>query len=349
MTDSITLLQDSVSSLQMQLLQVQDSVSADSASIGIIRGYVEKFAYEGGFDLWDWAAIIIAILSLFIALAMAIWQKRTERNTMKITKEGQIGLLVDYVRHFYTNLVVTVAVTEKLGGRFSTHYPSQEHFRKLALYLEALHPEAFFHSKEKYEVVHKLLLLLRNYNIEVGVAEEHVCTRSVIAEAKDRDLNTLIFKPELFCKSFIDCIRRLSDKSYPLRVRLCRKFSVLGHIEKIFTFCGSDKESRYIFDDYLQQIRKSIVTEALGRTKFTDEIMSIKDEDESERRKIDIIRRQARGLKPYYSPASSYFANLIFPDDEGLFFDLVNHNIHTEIKSNNSQGYPKIFIIPFDE
>ena len=79
----------------------------------MIRSYVERLARDGGLDLWDWLAIVIAFISLVIAWLMAVWQKRTERNTMKITKEGQIGLLVDYIRHFYTNLVVIISVTEK--------------------------------------------------------------------------------------------------------------------------------------------------------------------------------------------------------------------------------------------
>lgn len=347
MTDSIRLLQDSIATLQTQLLQAHDTISADSASIGLIRGYVEKLAHDGGFDLWDWVAILIAFISLVIAWLMAVWQKRTERNTMKITKEGQIGLLVDYVRHFYTNLVVIVSVNEKLGRRFSTHYPSQEHFRKLTVDLEVLHPEAFFHSKEKYELVHKLLVLVRNYNIEVGVAEEHVCSRDVFAEAKERDINTLIFKPNLFCKSFLNCIRQLSDKSYPFSERIFRKYPILRRLANIITFRSSARPPKYIYDDYLRQIRQSIINEAIGRTKFSVDFSSVKDSAEVERRKIEIIRQEAREISPYYISDSSHFADLIFPDDKELFFDLLNHNIHTEINAKNSQNYPKIFIIPF--
>lgn len=347
MTDSIRLLQDSITTLQTQLLQAHDTISADSASIGLIRGYVEKLAHDGGFDLWDWVAILIAFISLVIAWLMAVWQKRTERNTMKITKEGQIGLLVDYVRHFYTNLVVIVSVNEKLGRRFSTHYPSQEHFRKLTVDLEVLHPEAFFHSKEKYELVHKLLVLVRNYNIEVGVAEEHVCSRDVFAEAKERDINTLIFKPNLFCKSFLNCIRQLSDKSYPFSERIFRKYPILRRLANIIMFRSSARPPKYIYDDYLRQIRQSIINEAIGRTKFSVDFSSVKDSAEVERRKIEIIRQEAREISPYYISDSSHFADLIFPDDKELFFDLLNHNIHTEINAKNSQNYPKIFIIPF--
>lgn len=357
MTDSIRLLQDSIATLQTQLLQAHDTISADSASIGLIRGYVEKLAHDGGFDLWDWVAILIAFISLVIAWIMAVWQKRTERNTMKITKEGQIGLLVDYVRHFYTNLVVIVSVNEKLGRRFSTHYPSQEHFRKLTVDLEVLHPEAFFHSKEKYELVHKLLVLVRNYNIEVGVAEEHVCSRDVFAEAKERDINTLIFKPNLFCESFVKCIGDLSDESYPLSERIYRKYPVIEKlVQRIFHHSRS-RTPKYTYSDYLLQIRQSIIDEAIRRTSFNPELFNditdnpaLKREKKEaliNRRKLELIIKGAKDLPNYYNPERSPFADLIFPDDKELFFDLLNHNIHTEINAKNSQNYPKIFIIPF--
>ena len=70
------------------LLQVQNHSASDSASISVIRSYVERLARDGGLDLWDWLAIVIAFISLVIAWLMAVWQKRTERNTMKITKGG---------------------------------------------------------------------------------------------------------------------------------------------------------------------------------------------------------------------------------------------------------------------
>lgn len=347
MTDSTKILLDSIATLQTQLAQAHDTIATDTQSIGIIRDYVSRLAHDGGFDLWDWLAILIAFISLVIAWLMAVWQKRTERNTMKITKEGQIGLLVDYVRHFYTNLVVVASVSEKLDGRYATHYPSQEHFRKLTVDLEVLHPEAFFHSKEKYELVHKLLVLLRNYNIEVDVAEEHICSPELLAEAKERDFNTLLFKPNLFCKSFLNCIRELSDKSYPFSERFYRKYPALVRFMRKITFRSSPRRPKYIYDDYLRQIRQSIIKEAIGRTQFNEDFSAIEDQAEIERRKIEAIRREANEIKNYYSPPSCYFAELLFPDDRELFFNLINHNIHTEINANNGQGYPKIFIIPF--
>lgn len=336
------------------LLQVQNHSASDSASISVIRSYVERLARDGGLDLWDWLAIVIAFISLVIAWLMAVWQKRTERNTMKITKEGQIGLLVDYIRHFYTNLVVIISVTEKLKGRFSSHYPSEEHFRKLIIDLEVLHPEAFFHSKEKYNQIHKLLLLLRNYNIEVDVAEKHLCSRSVEPYAKERDLNTLIFKPDLLCRSFLDCIRNLCEDVSKERYGFLSKYPFLAGCLDRISFIKANVSNQQLYSGYISQIRESIIAEAVKRTgnieafkRFENIPADGEPEKEILKQKAEILRVESQKIERRYWPEKSSFADMIFPDDKDLFFALLNHNVDTEMNGLNGQHYPKIFILSF--
>lgn len=314
MTDSIRLLQDSIATLQTQLLQAHDTISADSASIGLIRGYVEKLAHDGGFDLWDWVAILIALLSLFVAIIMAYWQYKTERNTTRITKGSQIKLMIGNICHLYNNLVIINAMWEELADRYATHYPSQDHFRKLAIDIQGIHTEGFINDPKKIESINRSRLLIRNYNIEVAVAEQHICSKEFPAKLKSRDFGILIKKQNMFLTKFLSQIENIAGNKYFI---------------------------------YLKDLRESIIREAINRTMFSADFSSVKDSAEVERRKIEIIRLEAREIKRYYSPASSPFADLIFPDDKELFFDLLNHNIHTEINAKNSQNYPKIFIIPF--
>lgn len=327
-----------MSGIWLLVLFASENTTAGEMGLG---QYIEALADRNGLRAWDWVAIILSLCSLGVAFFMAVWQKRTERNTMKITEEGQIGLLVDYIRHFYTNLVIAVSVTERFGGRYATHYPSQEHFRKLSVDLEALHPEAFFHSKEKYELVHKLLLLVRNYNIEAGVAEEHLCSRFVSSAAKERALSTLIFKPEHFCERFIDCIKKLSAQDTRIN-RLCRKSTIFRWVSNLLSLRSLSTPPKKTDKEYLMQVRQSIIHEAFTRT---DKLKEVKDEA----RKLEIIRSEAKSIRRYYSSPQSSFVSEIFADDPDLFYDLINHNIHTEITTNNILGYPKIFIIPFGE
>lgn len=158
---------------------------------------------------WDWIAVSVACVSLFYACLTFNSQRQTELNTMKITPESQRSLLLDYVRHFYADLIVISAVEHKLNGRFDEYYPSEEHLLKLKADLDALHPATFYDHAEKYSAIHNLLLLLRNFNLEVDVAIKHLCDRNVFDPAKKRDIDTLKFKTSLIARRTIETIVKI--------------------------------------------------------------------------------------------------------------------------------------------
>lgn len=237
MTDSTKILLDSIATLQTQLAQAHDTIATDTQSIGIIRSYVSRLAHDGGFDLWDWLAIIIALVSLGVAGVMAYWQYKTERNTKRITKGSQIKLMIDNIRHLYANLVIINAMQMKLANRYATHYPSQDHFRKLAIDIQAIHPEGFINDTKKIESIHRSRLLIRNYNIEVTVAEQHICSEKFPPELKPRDFGILIMKQNLFLNEFLHQLQNIAGNQYP---------------------------------KYLEDIRKCIIEEAMFRTNKRD-------------------------------------------------------------------------------
>lgn len=159
-----------------------------------------------GLNQWDYIACVIALCSMCMAILTFISQQNTERNTMKITPKGQMGLLMDYVRHFYTNMVITLAIEHKMDGKYKKAYPSQEHLLKLKADLEALHPEAFVQNEEQYKQIHNLLILIRNYNTEVDVAIMHLTDKSIDKDVKKRSFDTLRLKPGLISDRIMECI-----------------------------------------------------------------------------------------------------------------------------------------------
>lgn len=280
-----------------------------------------------GLDTWDWVAIIIAFLSFVTAVISVVYafktlrsQRETEKNTMKITEEGQFELLIDYIRHFYANLIVVLAVYKKLDERYATHYPSEEHFRKLIVDLELLHPEAFVHSQHRYNAIHNLYILIRNFNTECGVAEKHICSKDVCADAKERDFNTLIFKQDYFVGRFIECIKQL---------------------------CGSkDKEKQ---NRYIAKACRVVIERAIDRNKVLGKsvVSDITDKEKAKQLKGLI---EAHKIPNYWKEVKeSNFVKLLFPDEKEaeFFIDLLNYNVWCEINGKNSQDYEKIFIIPF--
>lgn len=332
------------------------------------------FVENYGLDTWDWVAIGIALLSLFVAYWAARLQYKTEKNTMKITEEGQFDLLVDYFRHFYANLVIALSIHKKLMGHYATEYPSQEHFRKLTVDIEALHPEIFFHSKDKYNEVHNLLLLLRNLNYECGVAEEHVCNKDIIDDAKERDLNTLIFKQNYFINRFYQTIKNLCDvqdeelqkfKDYAIdrfrkdsQSRLCKRLKTFIHWVR---FLFRPKKKRvYNLVKYMTLAHDAVYSRMIYRNKNAllerlkiDE-KCLKSLSAAElNRKLEHFFAKKEEIKEYWKiePEDNNFLKYLFPDpEEGkLFTNLLRFNVYVEITGKNSQEYDKIFIIPFNK
>ena len=112
--------------------------------------------------------------------------------------DEQKALLFDMIRHFYRNYVVSLTLgvkleAEKDGNRF-TGYPSEEHLKKLMVNLNDIHLNLFFKENKNHELMNKLYVMLRNYNIEIDVICEHLKSQAIDYATKDRDLHTLTFK-----------------------------------------------------------------------------------------------------------------------------------------------------------
>lgn len=268
---------------------------------------------------WDWIAVGVASISLFYACMTFNSQRQTELNTMKITPESQRSLLLDYVRHFYADLIVISAIEHKLNDRFDEYYPSEEHLLKLKADLDALHPATFYDHAEKYSAIHNLLLLLRNFNLEVDVAIKHLCDRNVFDRAKKRDINTLKFKTSLIAQRTIETIVKIWGNEDAL------KAGIRCDLQEIYVKrneskskeskeCKEKKESK----DYLDEAKKCLD----GST------------------------------DPYcfYNNRDSYWAKL-FDAENGQedFFKWLNYNIYVEINGRNGEGSEKIMLIPFDK
>lgn len=345
------------------------------------------FGVTIGLDRWDFIAVTIAVISAIIAVISAIYairtyraQVRTERNTMRITEEGQLGLLVDYIRHFYSNLVAIKAIrfklidcpygiatshdelTDRIKHRLRTHYPSEEHLRKLSIDTESLHPEAFVHTRDKYDIIHNLLLLARNYNIETQVAEMHICSSAIAPSEKMRDFSTLIFKQNHLCKKFLETLGKLGEPSMSAMDRYCLRHPCILELSGQTVKSIEEKYAAARVDaraEIISRVRKKILKQAVNRQELPDTYNHLSTEG-----KISVIRQQLKSLESEIHRPVSYFTeeemkdnnfcNLIFltddkerkRDEKQMFFDLLNANIYHEIHAKSS-GYDKIAILSF--
>lgn len=157
---------------------------------------------------WSNAAIaFLGTLAGVLALFPTWWtfaeQKKVARNTQLLDADVQYGVMLDLVRHLYRNLVVMWAIAIKMRADKYKTYPSEIHLTKAKISLQDIHLELFAHDKATYGDMNYLVLLLRNYNLEIDVAMKHFAQDLKEPQIKEYDIHTLLLKPGLLADTII--------------------------------------------------------------------------------------------------------------------------------------------------
>lgn len=180
----------------------------DDTTFEAIRDYTHQTAFNTEFGVWDGAAIAISLFSLIFAGATFYSQWKTEKNTQRLSMELQKNLLVDMIRHLYRNMVVVYTMQTKLEACGFDSYPSEEHMAKLKIPMENIHLE-IFNNDAHYLKMFELYFKFRNYNEEIDIACRHLRERSITADVKRRDLQTMMFKPGFLTARIVELLESI--------------------------------------------------------------------------------------------------------------------------------------------
>ncbi len=194
--------------------------------------------YSDGWNLFGVLTFFLAIIAFAVSWGAYLYTKwsykytketyfaqmKTEEHTTNPPIEVQIGKLTDLPRHFYRNLVCTCAIILKytFEERRGRVYPSESNLRKLqTLPDDVILPIDVDKSEENnaYNYMHELKLLLRNYNVEVEVASEHLSRKNILREALVQDFDNLLFKPLFLTSGTFDYKMSLQKNSLPLNYK----------------------------------------------------------------------------------------------------------------------------------
>ncbi len=143
-------------------------------------------------------AFLISLGSLFYTYQSYRSQRSTEANTMNVPIEHQRNKFKDLSRHTYRNLVCTLSAAIKFFDtangeeRQRLTYPSESNMLKLEVQPEDVVMEI---NPSLAASVSELRLLLRNYNIEIEVATQHLSRQTISDSALNQDFDNLLFKP----------------------------------------------------------------------------------------------------------------------------------------------------------
>ena len=215
----------------LQHIKSEEDLSTDYSVMAKIEDNTRQDPVKDGWNLYGWIAFVVAAFSAIIALITFRAQSKTEQHTKNAPLSAQIGRFKDLTRHLYRNLVCTSAAIAKYNSRNNFEpvtpvsaadkkgktkqkdapgiqdvvlarlsYPSESNFDKL----KTMPDDVILNidiNERTYTQMHELKVLLRNYNIEIDVASNHVSNKQIWDEALKQDFDNLIFKPLHLIKS----------------------------------------------------------------------------------------------------------------------------------------------------
>lgn len=146
----------------------------------------------------------IAAIALFFSIFTYIAQWKTEKHTKNVPIKDQREKFKDLSRHEYRNLCCALAAAIKFfdsaNGKEKNRvaYPSESNLKKLKVQPEDI---VLSIDSDVAALIAEMRLLLRNYNIEIDVASQHLSRRSISDDSLFRDFDNILFKPLFLVKA----------------------------------------------------------------------------------------------------------------------------------------------------
>lgn len=205
--NSVSIQQDTANQLPQIRFSSEDTIYA--MSLKIVSEYLTHKT--------DWIAIIIAVYSLIYAIYTWRSQEKTQQNTQRITPEIQKGILKDFFRHSYRNLIVLAAMKYKLEQQgYDKFYPADYHLLKLHTDENSIYPETFVSNEKFCARMHEFKLIVRNGNLEIDTINELMKNRKIDSKIKKKDLGMINSRINLIVDTTASVIKELyniSDKT----------------------------------------------------------------------------------------------------------------------------------------
>lgn len=200
------------------------------------------------FNLYGIIALIVAVFSLVIAIITWIAQYKTEKHTKNVPIKDQREKFKDLSRHEYRNLCCALASAIRFfdqpngSEKNRLEYPSESNLQKLKVQPEDI---VLSIDSDVAALIVEVRLLLRNYNIEIDVASQHLTKKSISDAAIHKDFDNLLFKP-------LYLIRRAYDLELAIVNRRVRKRKQIDKNSLL------DRTMLTILNEHLSKIRFSL-------------------------------------------------------------------------------------------
>lgn len=276
------------------------------AKVTAVKGDVNGSFFWSNLNFYGIVGVVLALFSLLYTFRSYVSQSQTESNTRNVPIKDQINKFRDLTRHEYRNLVVVLTTAMKFFADDNAKngmrkaYPSESHILKLQAA-----PEDFVLdiNPQMAATVSEMRLLLRNYNIEINVACNHLVRPAINDDAVYRDYDNLIFKPLFLVRNACNMEAQLKEEE-----NLCWReaFKRHFHISK-----QSEQTKQQRVDALLVRSIKIIIKEHLK--KIAINLPKVVDE----------LARMQKNSPEEYEQYRQYFN--VLTSNDGLTLKAVDH------------------------
>lgn len=195
------------------LLTATNSLPQDSTLTSIMDNTLNT-ALNTEFGFIALLSFIAALVSAIFAVGSFLVNLKTMKaqvSTDNSTKGGKNirstqNLMLDMIRHFYWNYVISYGIAERMRQKNYKVYPSELHLQKMRVHLNSIDLHIFLEKSENYRTLSNLYLLLRNYNYELEVINHHFKDKDLGNDIKEVDLKTLLFKCDFLTRKIVETL-----------------------------------------------------------------------------------------------------------------------------------------------
>lgn len=148
---------------------------------------IEEFAKSLSLTIWDWMAVLVALLSFLVASFSLIVafktlksQRQTEINTLPVINlEIQEFLLCQLALALLDSHIRTTASWKLTNEKKYLFYLSEKILYQLKLPADLIHVELFYNNYEHYKTIQGLVNMINNYNQSIDVLIEHLRNKKI--------------------------------------------------------------------------------------------------------------------------------------------------------------------------
>lgn len=203
---------------------------------------IEEIAEYLQLTVWDWLAVLIALLSfciaclsLFYAIKTLKSQRQTEKNTLPIINlDIQRFQLCDLIRKLLDGHMRLTALWHMLNNHAFKVYPTERILRLIKIPQDIIHIELFYNNYVYYRCMQGLIDMIDDYNTSIDILENHLKDSSVDGDFLYNEFFHITNKNDSLAESW--------DKIMTI----------------VFGYNKEDKSS--LFDEYIENISDDVVS-----------------------------------------------------------------------------------------